>query len=385
MLHLSLFNFFYYWAISIISAFLPLFFRYKGMGPGEIGLLLAVGPLVTIFSQPLWGIISDKRQTIKRIVLLLLIVTLVTSFAVFYGSSIIILILAMMLFHFFMSPIQPLVDSMSTAYAQEKGVSYGSIRIWGSLGFAFASFFIGFLIGKVGIQYLWYIYGIIIIVSFIIAARLSDLKSKKARITKEALKKTFQNPRFIGFLIAALFIAIPTRMNDGMLGLYMKNLGASESQVGLAWMVSSLSEAPVIGLMYILMRRFPLLVLITISGAIYSVRWLLYAYLSDPMLLVASQTLHSVTFAIFMVCSLQYVASVVPREMLATGQTLFFATYTGLASIIGNSLGGYFMEEFGASFIYKSGAILAMIGTILCASIYLRSRKHDIDGSKATI
>ncbi|MEK3887136.1 MFS transporter [Bacillus sp. FSL K6-3431] len=377
MLPLSLFNFFYYWTMSLINAFLPLFFRYKGMSPGEIGLLLSVGPLIAIFSQPLWGIISDRQQTVKRIILFLLVISLFTSSGIFFGTSMLFLTAAMLVFHFFMSPVQPLLDSMSTAYAQEKGVSYGSIRIWGSIGFAFASLIIGYLIGKVGIEYLWYVYAALIVLAFIIATRLKDSQVSRAPITAEAIKDTLKNPKYLMFLMASLFIGTTTRMNDGMLGLYLKNLGASESQVGLAWMTSSLSEVPVIGLMYILMKRIPLLVLIGISGVFYSLRWFLYAYLEDPLMLVLSQTMHSVTFAIFMVASLQYVATIVPREMLATGQTIYFATYAGLGAIIGNSLGGYFMEYYGAGFIYKGASISALIGAGICFSLYIKYRKDE--------
>ncbi|MCM3110311.1 MFS transporter [Lederbergia lenta] len=376
MLPLSLFNFFYYWTISLINAFLPLFFQFKGMDPTKIGLLLAVGPFIAIFAQPLWGFISDRRQTAKNIILLLLILSFITSTGIFFGTSIIILVIAMLVFHFFMSPVQPLLESMSTAYAQEKGVSYGSIRIWGSIGFAIASITIGYLIGEVGIQYLWFVYATLIILAFIIATRLKDSQVKRLPITTIAIKSTFKNPKYLFFLIAALFIGTTTRMNDGMLGLYLKNLGASEGQIGLAWMASSLSEVPVIGLMYFLMKRIPLLVLIGMSGCFYSLRWFLYANLTDPTMLVLSQTMHSITFAIFMVASLQYVAAIVPREMLATGQTIYFATYAGLGAIIGNSAGGYYMDLYGAAFIYKGASVFALIGTCICFIMYMKSQKN---------
>ncbi|KRG10904.1 hypothetical protein ACA29_20020 [Lederbergia galactosidilytica] len=78
------------------------------MSPAQIGIVLSVGPIVAIFSQPFWGVISDKRQTVKNIILFLLLATLITGLAVFFSPTMSILILMMMIFHFFMSPIQPL-------------------------------------------------------------------------------------------------------------------------------------------------------------------------------------------------------------------------------------------------------------------------------------
>ncbi|MBS4198790.1 MFS transporter [Bacillus sp. FJAT-49732] len=375
MLQLSMFNFFFYWAMSIINAFFPLLFRYKGLSPGQIGIVLAVGPVVAIFSQPLWGIISDKKQTVKKIIILLLVATLIIGLAIFFSPTMLLLIICMLVFHFFMSPIQPLLDSLSTTFAKENGISYGSIRVWGSIGFATASFIIGFIIGKIGIQYLWIIYTIIIVGVFFIALKLSDSKAVRKPVTKEGFKKAFRNPSFFIFLIAVLFIAIPHRMNDGMLALYLKSLGAPEGLIGLAWTFSALSEAPVVGIMYILMRRIPLLVLVSIAGCFYTLRWFLYSLLSEPILIVSSQAMHSVTFAIFMVASLQYIASVIPREMIATGQTAYFATFNGLAPIIGSSAGGYLMEHFGGGFIYRMGSFSALIGTFIVVFLFLKERK----------
>ncbi|GIN57492.1 putative transporter YwbF [Lederbergia ruris] len=374
MLRISLFNFFYYWIVSMINAFLPLLFRFKGLSPAQIGIVLSVGPIVAIFSQPFWGVVSDKKQSVKNVIIFLLMATLITGLAVFFSPTMSLLILMMMIFHFFMSPIQPLLDSLSTVFAKEKRVSYGSIRVWGSIGFAIASFVLGTIIGIIGIQYLWIIYSIIIIRVLFIAIRLTDPIVEKKPLTTKGFQQAFRNARFLGFLIAILFIAIPHRMNDSMLAIYLKSLGASEGRIGLAWTFSALSEAPVVAIMYILMKRIPLLLLLGIASFFYTCRWFLYGLLTDPMMIIYSQALHSVTFAIFMVSALQYIATIIPEEMLATGQTAYYATFNGLATIIGSAAGGYLMEQFGGGFIYKMGSISALIGTLLFIILYAKDK-----------
>lgn len=374
MLRISLFNFFYYWIVSMINAFLPLLFRFKGLSPAQIGIVLSVGPIVAIFSQPFWGVVSDKKQSVKNVIIFLLMATLITGLAVFFSPTMSLLILMMMIFHFFMSPIQPLLDSLSTVFAKEKRVSYGSIRVWGSIGFAIASFVLGTIIGIIGIQYLWIIYSIIIIGVLFIAIRLTDPIVERKPLTTKGFQQAFRNTRFLGFLIAILFIAIPHRMNDSMLAIYLKSLGASEGRIGLAWTFSALSEAPVVAIMYILMKRIPLLLLLGIASFFYTCRWFLYGLLTDPMMIIYSQALHSVTFAIFMVSALQYIATIIPEEMLATGQTAYYATFNGLATIIGSAAGGYLMEQFGGGFIYKMGSISALIGTLLFIILYAKDK-----------
>ncbi|GIN74178.1 putative transporter YwbF [Bacillus sp. J14TS2] len=374
MLRISLLNFFYYWVVSMINAFLPLLFRFKGLSPAQIGIVLSVGPIVAIFSQPFWGVMSDKKQSVKNVILFLLVATLITGLAVFFSPTMSLLMLMMMIFHFFMSPIQPLLDSLSTVFSKEKGVSYGSIRVWGSIGFAVASFVLGNIIGLIGIQYLWIIYSLIIIGVLCIAFRLTDPVIERKPLTTKGFQQAFRNARFLFFLIAILFIAIPHRMNDSMLAIYLQSLGASEGKIGLAWTFSALSEAPVVAFMYLLMKKIPLLVLLGIAGVFYTGRWFLYGLLTDPMMIIYSQALHSVTFAIFMVSALQYIATIIPAEMLATGQTAYYATFNGVATIIGSAAGGYLMDLYGGGFIYKMGAISAFIGTLLFIILYAKDK-----------
>src|SRR5699024_11706831 len=63
--------------------YLPLFLKYKGLNGTEIGYILAIGPLASIFSQPFWGFISDKFKTVKRIIVLCTFMLFITGMIFF--------------------------------------------------------------------------------------------------------------------------------------------------------------------------------------------------------------------------------------------------------------------------------------------------------------
>lgn len=58
----------FYATNAIIIGYLPFYLQYKGLNGTEIGWVLAIGPLASIFSQPFWGFMSDKYKTVKRII-----------------------------------------------------------------------------------------------------------------------------------------------------------------------------------------------------------------------------------------------------------------------------------------------------------------------------
>lgn len=384
MLPLSLFNFVYYWSFSVFVAFVPLYFQGIGLSPGEIGALLAIGPFVSIFSQPFWGYMSDRKGAIKRVVVFLLIITLFVSSAVFIGKTFWIISVSMALFYFFMSSIQPLADSIATVYTQTHRKNYGAIRMWGSIGFSSASFAIGLLISYIGIGKIGYIYATIIVISLLVSFRLPDAAQQSGQVSrqggqasKKEIRTIARNKTFLPFLFAVMLISIPHRMNDNMLGLYMQSLGGTEAQIGTAWTIAALSEAPVIGLMALVMRKVHPLLLISLAGFLYSLRWLLYSLIDTPSVLMYTQVFHSVTFAVFLVAAFQYVTSLVPRELLATGQTIFFAVFSGLSGIIGSALGGYLVEKAGGVFMYQTASAIALLGAALCGVMFWGLKKNN--------
>src|SRR5699024_7325091 len=115
---------------TIILSFLPLYLQYKGLTGTEIGWVLAVGPLASIFSQPFWGYMSDKYKTVKLILLICIVGLLLSSIVFFQMNGLVAILIAGAIFYFFSSPVGGLGDSLVQRRADELGVSFGAIRMW---------------------------------------------------------------------------------------------------------------------------------------------------------------------------------------------------------------------------------------------------------------
>src|SRR5690625_5105856 len=115
---------------TIILSYLPLYLRYKGLNGTEIGWVLAVGPLASIFSQPFWGYLSDKHKTVKLMIQICVVGLLVTSVLFFQMNTLIAILLMGAVFYFFTSPIGALGDSLAQRSAEVNGVPFGRIRTW---------------------------------------------------------------------------------------------------------------------------------------------------------------------------------------------------------------------------------------------------------------
>src|SRR5690625_1889937 len=173
---LKMLLFSYHAANTIIISFLPLYLENKQFNPVEIGWVLAIGPLASIFSQPFWGYMSDKFKTIKKIIMICIVGFILMSVVFFQMNSLIMIILVGAVFYFFATPVGALNDSLAQRRANHLGVSFGTIRTWGSIGFATSSLLIGALLSKIGVQYMIFPYLLFGTIALIVAFQLVDEK-----------------------------------------------------------------------------------------------------------------------------------------------------------------------------------------------------------------
>lgn len=350
----------YYAANAVVGPYLPLYFAFKGFSAAEIGLLMMTGPFVAIFVQPVWGYVSDRLRTVKHVVALLWGLTLACSVGLFEADGFAWSLLFVTLLYFFLMPSTPLLDSLVIRCAEEAHVSYGSIRMWGSIGYsAFAVVTGGILaiIGGVG-QLKWIYWGVWLF-PLLLLLFLKDRQADAPPVTLRSLIALAGNKPFLWFLLLVFVMMVPHRMNDTFLVLHMAHLGASEQMAGLAWAIAAFSEAPTFMLLYRYMHKFHDLALLGIVGLLYAVRWTLYALTNDPLLLLVMQASHSITFAVLWLVAIAYAVRVVPLELRSTGQSILAAVAIGVSGIAGGAFGGWIEAWGGFAAAYGAGAVVA--------------------------
>ncbi|WP_282936727.1 MFS transporter [Paenibacillus sp. RC67] len=372
-------NFSYYATTAVLMPFLPIYFGLKGYSSSQIGLLMMFGPFVAIFAQPLWGYLSDRYNTSKLIIGVLWLLTMLSSVGIFYTSGYVWAFVFMLLLYFFMLSSAPLLDSLTIKATLQEGLSYGSVRMWGSMGYTLIAMTAGIVLTALGgVQHIPMLYWSIWVLPFVLLLFLKDDKGSGSRISFSAFTSVLKNRLFLWFLFLVFILMVPHRMNDGLLVLYLKDLGASDSMAGWAWALAALGEVPTFALLGRIMHRFHELALLGIVAVLYTIRWMLYAWITDPTLLIWLQLTHSVTFAVFWIVAVQYAVRLVPESMRSTGQAMLSAVFLGMAGITGGFVGGYIKDEWGGHAMYIFGAVMTAVASVLILGTHaylLRQKK----------
>ncbi|QKS71327.1 MFS transporter [Paenalkalicoccus suaedae] len=362
--------FFFHATMTIIISYLPVYFQYLGLEPGEIGILLAVGPAAAILAQPFWGFMSDKWKTVRKILLLCLTSGLIIGFFLFQLSEYLLIIPIIFLFFAFLSPAGGLGDSLAQKVAVSRGVSFGSIRMWGSLGFATSSLVSGYLLSIIGIEFIYSVFALLLTIAIVFAFLSPDSEPSKKPVYLSQVGQLLKEKRLLVFLLFILSISLTHRMNDNYMGLYIVELGADEATIGLAWFIGVLAEAIVFATSAIWLARFKPLTLIMFAAFLYVIRWGIMFIVPDASYVLAIQALHGLAFATFYLTGFQFVSRLVPSELESTGHLLFISVFFGLSGVIGSLIGGTVIQAFDVRSLYAVMAGLAFIGFI--ASILYR-------------
>lgn len=368
------YNYFYFSLLAIFISFLPVYLSAQNLPTSQIGIIIGTGAFIGVLSQPFWGVLSDKYKTVKKIILLTLFLSVVIGFTMFQANTFIVLLLLTGLMYFIFLPTDPLTESLNYQLSQKMQVSFGAIRMFGAIGYATTSLFVGYLSDHWGISSLGYLFVVYGILSCFACFLLPDVPAVSKPISFTSLRQFVTYPKTRWFFILVLITALPHRMNDSFLGIYIQNLGGTTSLIGQAWFISSVSEVFLFAVSFWFLQRFREIQLISIAALLYTIRYFLCSIVTAPEWVVYLQIMQGVTFVIFYTASIQYLYSMIPEEWKATGQMILAILFFGLSGIIGSFIGGWILEIFHGSVLYQVMASLSFVGFLF--SLFLQKKKQ---------
>jgi PPP family 3-phenylpropionic acid transporter len=372
------FNFFVYGAIAVYSTFFALYLQSIGMSTLEIGALMAVGPMVSIIANPLWGYLSDRLRNVRLILIIMLVGSMLIMQLVFLYQSYTMIYASMLFFFFFQMPLFSQTNSLILNSIEGTKHNFGAFRLFGSLGWALMAVIAGPVIGQIGIERLWVIYTVMMLISLGFALTLPRGEAKGAAPAgKVNYRSMFRNRYFLLFLVIGLVISIPNSMNTTFISLYIREMGGEASMIGWSAFWSSIFEIPV----FLLLDRYlkkntkmMVLCLIVISG-LFALRWLLMSNADSAVQIIYIQALHCITFGGYYYIGTQLTVLLVPAEFRASGQALYALTWGGLSGIAAGIAGGWLFEQSGPQAMYQLCGMLALAGTVGFSLLYFRLRK----------
>ena len=348
---------------------MPLFLQERGMSGTEIGTILSIGPVMTVLFQPLWGMFCDRYQAQR--ILLIVTLLLAAGFAAVYPFAnsyalFFVLFAVMAAFH---SSGVPIIDSISLSYVQRNGGDYGSLRLWGAIGFAVASWGAGKLSDMTSLASIFYVYAGAYVACALLTRSLPQEGNRMGVNLTAGLKKLFRIPRFVMFLFGTFLIFGTIQANNSYYGIFFTTIGGTVAGVGLSFLIAAGSEAPVMRFAGRFVARFGLVPMLAVAGTISAARWLYYGMGPTPGWVMGLLFVQGLSVGLYLPAAAQFVRDTAPEEIRATALGIYTAIGNGLGSMAGTMVGGFLLDRFGILETYMAFGIASVVGVLAMMSL----------------
>jgi PPP family 3-phenylpropionic acid transporter len=364
MLFSSIYYFLYFGAISILFPYLAIYYQSRGLTGGQIGLLAAISPLIAFFGAPLWSGAADASRKHKAVAMVSILCVVIIAFIFPSVASFGGLLLVVCLYAFFGSPTGSLVDSAVLALLGDRRERFGRVRLWGTIGYGVVAPFAGSLIGRLGLQWAFWGYAILLLCGLLVLIRIPFRQGASRGSFLSGMRLLLANRPWMLFLVMVFIAAIGMATINNYLFLYMQSLGASKTLMGLALTFSTLSEMPAMFFSDRLLRRFGARGMLIIAMTTIGLRLLCYAITTQAWVVLLIQLVHGLTFAAIYTAGVYYADLVAPPGMKATTQGMFGGTLMGFGAAAGGLLGGLLMDQFSPSGMYAFAGTFVLVGLI---------------------
>jgi len=367
---LSLFYAAYFAVVGIMLPYWPAWLESRGLSPVAIGAVLSVGFWVKLVAHPVLATGTLKRTT----VLLALGGLAVYGGFWFAGPFWAYLVLAFLL-GFTVQSIMPLGEALALSEIKLRGLSYGPIRIWGSVSFIVAAFAVGSATERLGdpviLPLLLGAMAVLIVCCLWLPARGGQARKPWSWA---AAAQLVARPQYLVFISAAGCAQASHAVFYGFATISWRAVGFGETEIGILWSLGVVAEIVIFALAARLGRFASAPALLAMAGIGAMIRWPLTAVTQDLIAVGALQALHGLTFGAAHLGAMRYLQDNAPEGLEATAQAFYYALVSGVVMGLAMPAAGFFYEAYGQA-AYLTMGLLGVVGLGLSLLLGTMMRK----------
>jgi PPP family 3-phenylpropionic acid transporter len=283
------------------------------------------------------------------------------------------------LYNAFGTSVGPLGDAITLQYIQGKNIKFSSIRLVGTISYAVMAALAGMMLAD-DVRRIFFInaafLGAALIMIFFMPNIPKEIKTEskaEENTEKQAdkpkskllnnLKTLFSNKMIVCIFASSFVFGITMTFYHSFVGIRLKEIGATNTQVGIALFISAASEIPVLLIINKVFGKIKPVHLLMMVGLIMGFRMVLMYIANDLYLLYAAQLLHGLTFMVHYYFCVVLLNEHSPSNMKSTVQSVHAMIRGGAASLLGNVGGGFLAQRMGFQNVYL---LLAGIVTATC-------------------
>lgn len=353
--------FFYDLAFALFSALISVYLIGKGYAASQVSLLISAASLANVVTQPVIGSLTE-RFGMRPVNMILFVASCGAAGLFVIAPNFAIILIAYALINLIMNGVNPVVERMATS----SPYSYGSIRMWGSIGFAAGTQLTGLLYDNIApiAPYIAFIFAMLVAILGFWGTQPRIAETETANIENDdaepvSAKDLLTNKTFLYYIVIQVLFAAVTGAAYSFVSAYLTSKGLEAATASTILSVAALLEIPLLLFSSKFMDKIPNKTLLLIMFILVTVEMVVYG-LDMPLPLIIVVTFigrHPPTILNIMT-NMKVVNTIVDPRQQITGLALV-KSFQSFGTIVSNTIGGNLVDAGGypLMFLFLLGLI----------------------------
>lgn len=361
----SLYYLFFFLAAGAHGPFLFVYYKELGLTGQQIGWLAILSPVMTLLLATPIASFADRKRWRVRTAQIAVTGVAVLVFFLRYPNTFPALALMMFFVALFSCSISPLGDSLIARMSQRYNLNYGTMRLWGSVGYASSALIFGAVWQKTGFSPMFIVASLLFIPAIWVIGTLEEgpvrEKTEQKRVTV-----LFRDTGLVLLLLATFLAGIANSLSMTFEGIYVRSIGGGNFLIGMMIAFSAFSELPTMFYGQQIARRLrggpnTVILAYTLTATAY----LGYVLVANPNVMPFFSILKGMGFGLYFTTTVRLITERTPDEWAATAQSLMSVCYFGLAPLIAGPVGGLIDDTFGPATIFILGFATLLLAILV--------------------
>lgn len=384
-------------AIALLSIWLSSSLQLTGT---EIGVVFSANAIISMLAQPVYGIISDKFGLKKNILWIITILSVAT------GPFFIYIYKPLLLFNPWLGAIigglyigaafqagGGAVESYADRVARTYGFEYGRVRMFGSIGFALMSFFLGPLM-NVNPNYNFVMGSIlgIILLLLLLVMKINPDQEAQGLIEKATpfqisdLWTLLKSGKFWAFVVYVVSVPTFYMVCDQQFPIHyaasFSNQATGNQFYGYLNSAQVFIEAGFLFIAPLIVVRIGIKKGLLLANGLMIIRLLLAGIVVGPVLLSFVKLISAIELPILLVSVFKYIGAHFSPRVSSTLYLIGFQFSLALGQTVYSPVIGNLYDTIGFNKAYVLMGAIAMIFTLI-AAYTLRKDNQDNEGTSS--
>lgn len=351
--------------VGALSPYFGLYLQSIGNTAWQIGVLLGAMQLCRVFAPSLWAAAADRGERRAYYLRRSALLSAIAFTGLFFTESFPALLVVLVIHAACNAGTNPLLETITLAALKDRIARYGTIRLWGSVGFVVAVTVLGFQLDRLPIASLLPAVLALLCMTWLATLAVPEAPPR-ARPAPVSLAPILRDPGLRRLLAACFLMTIAHGPLYAFFSIHLAEHGYAKSAIGALWSLGVVAEIVVFWLQPRWAGKISMESVFVASLACAVARFLLIAWgIEHAAVVLVAQVLHGATFGAYHVAALALVHRRFGEGARARGQALYTSVSFGAGGVAGAFGSGWAWDALGPAWTFTLASVAAGAGLLL--------------------